>query len=197
VANKSRFEVGYRRPLCQLVLVLALWSPVAVPSDDSVNATVERRGERFILHSEVLVRVPKAHVQAILNHFEGLPRLNKSIRQVHILERRQNGQIRMRLRAEACVLLICLHYGWVQEVSRLANGDIRAVFDPTVSDFREGWTRYSFLAEGHGTRLIFDASLIPEFWFPPVIGTWLIRRKLAEETEETARQLEKLACFNP
>jgi hypothetical protein len=37
----------------------------------------------------------------------------------------------------------------------------------------------------------------PDFWIPPLIGPWLIKRKLLSETLETVDNLEQLAKNPP
>jgi hypothetical protein len=34
---------------------------------------------------------------------------------------------------------------------------------------------------------------VPDFWVPPLIGTWMIEDKLVEEVELTARHIEQQA----
>ena len=62
-----------------------------------------------------------------------------------------------------------------------------------MSDFREGWVRYRLLAEGEHTQLITDAMLVPNFWFPPLVGTMLIKGKLSSEALEAATGTETVA----
>ena len=39
-----------------------------------------------------------------------------------------------------------------------------------------------------------EADIIPEFWFPPVIGPLLIMNKLRNEALETAKGVERVAA---
>lgn len=65
--------------------------------------------------------------------------------------------------------------------------------DPSLSDFQEGWVHYRLRAENQHTRLLMDAELVPDFWFPPIVGALLIKRKLQNEALETAFGIERLA----
>lgn len=196
--------IGWRA-VQESILGAGLWWTLAVLgpaspacwAEEPIQASVERQGERFVLHSESLIRAPVSQVRAILSRFEELPRINDGIKSVQLLARRDNGEIRMRVSTEVCILLICLDWSWVQEVKTLANGDIEAVIVPAESDFREGWTRYRFRPEHGNTRLIFDASLVPNFWVPPALGPWIIERKLAREALETAQAVERLGRSAP
>ena len=83
----------------------------------------------------------------------------------------------------------------VQEAETLASGDIMTVIDPSMSDFREGRVRYRLLPEDEdSTRLVTDALVVPDFWFPPLIGPALIKRKLRDEALDTALGVERIAA---
>lgn len=181
-------------PLIGLVLVL-LWAVGDVAQGaEQIESSVEHEIGRFVLHSEVLVGLPPAEVRAILTRYENLPRVNGGIRKVRILERDESGEVRMQVFAGVCILMFCLNYQWVQDVKTLPDSDVLAVIDAEVSDFREGRARWRFLPQDGCTRLVFDADVRPDFWFPPLLGPWLIKRKLAEEALQTAQGVERIAA---
>lgn len=184
------------RRICATALVLFL-APLAIGAGEVIKSVVERRGEHFIVHSEVLIQVPESRVRAILTQYENLPQVNPGIKAVQILTRRGNGQVRMRVVSEVCILVICLDYAWVQEVRTLPDNDIEAVIDPAESSFKEGEARWRLVAENGGTRLVFSADLVPSFWFPPGIGPLIIKHKLAREVLETALEVERLGQASP
>ena len=69
----------------------------------------------------------------------------------------------------------------VQDVKQHAGGMIEAVTVPALSDFRRGIYRWQLRGENAATRMRFTAVLEPDFWVPPLIGPWMIKRKLLEE----------------
>lgn len=148
---------------------------------------------RYFLHSEALIRAPVSAVRTLLTDYENLPRLNPNLKRVEILERLPDGGVRMRVVSDFCILALCLSFHWIQNVRTLPGGDIVMTIVPDRGDFREGGGRWRLLADDGGTRLIFDVDLVPNFWIPSVLGPWLMKRKLAEETYETARGLERMA----
>ena len=146
----------------------------------------------FNLTTDLWIAVSPQRARAILMQYENIPRLNDTVREVEVLERRDNGTDRVRIKARVCILLFCQDYGWTQEVKTLESGDILAVFDPTESDFRFGHTLYRMSPEGDGTRFSVEAELEPTFWFPPVVGAWLIEREFARQATETGKNIERI-----
>jgi hypothetical protein len=59
----------------------------------------------------------------------------------------------------------------------------RAVIE--LSDFDSYESEWRLVDEAGGTRIFFSAAMEPDFWVPPVIGSWAIRSKL----EDTALQM--------
>ncbi len=163
----------------------------------TLEATVSYNAGRFSLYAVSLIDLPEPRVRATLTHYENLPRVNGGIQAVEVLRRDPDGGVRMRVRSRVCILFLCQHYHWEQEVRTQSDGAILAVIDPKVSDFRDGWARWRLTPMGQRTRMVFDAELVPDFWFPPLIGPWLIKRKLYGEVLETAQGVERLASQPP
>ena len=159
-----------------------------------ISAVVEHEDGRFIVHADLLVNVPEPRTRAILARYQDLPKINSGIKNVQILEADAGGRVRMRVEASGCILFICLTYRWVQDARTLPSGDILTVFDPAQSDFRSGHVTYRLLPAAERTRLVMHAEIVPDFWFPPLIGPWLIKRKLRKEALETALGIERVAA---
>lgn len=178
-----------------LGLALLLWSalPETVRGAEVLNTSAVRKENRFVLHAETSVRVSVPEVRRIFTDYRNLPRLNSDIKRVEVLERRDDGTVRLGVASDFCILAVCLNFAWVQEVTARPDGDIGIAILPDGGDFREGHGRWRLQSDGEGTRLIFDIDLTPNFWIPPLFGAWLMRQKMAEEALETAQSLERIA----
>ena len=176
------------------VFLLLMWGclPLAAQSAEVLNTSVVRQQGRFILHSETLVRATVSAVRRIFSDYKNLHRINPNIKRVEVLERFKDGTVRMGVSSDFCVLKICLNFVWVQDVRSRTDIDIGIAIVPDRGDFREGSGRWRLLPDAGGTRLMFDIDLTPNFWIPPVFGSWLMKRQLAEEAFETARGLERI-----
>jgi hypothetical protein len=165
----------------------------AAGAGEVLDAHVEHEDGRFTVHADLVIAVPPAAATAVLTDYAGLPRVNDGVRRVILEPPRPGHTARMRVEAEVCILFLCLDYRWRQEVDRPAPGVIRATLDPTYGDFRAGTVTWRITPQGEDTRLTMDAELTPDFWFPPLIGPWLVKRKLREEALATALGVERVA----
>jgi hypothetical protein len=159
-----------------------------------LDAKVERRAERFVMHYDIRVRAAESRVRALLTDYGNLPLLNRNIERIQVLELLPDGGATMNVVSKFCALAICLHFAWIQEVRALADGSVSVAIPLGRGDFREGSGRWRLLSEKEDTRLIFDLDLRPNFWIPPLLGPWLMQRKLAAESLDTAREIERLAA---
>jgi hypothetical protein len=186
-----------RRPGLLILLILLILLPGLTSSalgGQIISALVEHEDGRFIVRADLLVNVPEPRTRAILTQYQNLPKINSGIKNVQILDSDTGGRVRMRVQASGCILFVCLEYHWVQDARVLPSGDIVTVFDPAQSDFRSGHVTYRLLPAAEHTRLVMDAEIVPDFWFPPLIGPWLIKRKLRTEALETALGVERVAA---
>jgi hypothetical protein len=165
-------------------------------SAEALNSEVEYDEGRFAVRSDVRIWLPPTQVRTLLTRYENLPALNKGLTSVRVLAQDAN-HVRMAAQAKVCFLWMCRTFDWVQDVYTLDSGEIIAVIDPAESDFRAGVARWRFLVDPNGTLLSFDAVLLPDFWFPPIVGPWLIKRKLHDAALRTAQAIEAIAEHRP
>jgi hypothetical protein len=158
---------------------------------------VHRSGETYRVTLEVRLAAPPERVWAVLTDFHGLARLSPAFREVEVLEAPAAGLQRVRTLARLCVLVFCRDAEQVQDFRRPGPGVLSALVDPALSDLREGEAHWRLEPDGAGTHMHFRARLIPDFWVPPLVGPWAIRRTLLREAETVTDSLERLARTPP
>lgn len=166
--------------------------PLAVAAADLPRVNVDRDGERYRVAVEDLVPAPPERVFAVLTDYDHLSRLYRGIRE----SRRLPGgpPTRVRVESEACLLLFCVGFRQELELSQQPPRHLEALIDPAASDFREGRMSWDLEPEGAGTRLRYQASFVPSFWIPPLVGPWLLRRSLERTAGEFTRAIATLAA---
>jgi hypothetical protein len=93
-------------------------------------------------------------------------------------------------RYESCVLFYCKVVEKVERILVDTPGLIRTSAVPARSDFVSNESTWRIEADGDGTLLTFEAEFDPDFWIPPMIGNWAIRRKLERSAESIGLQIE-------
>ena len=68
-----------------------------------------------------------------------------------------------------------------RNVYQSASCDLLAIIVPGQSDFKYGTTIWKITARGRRTLLVYEASMQPDFFIPPMIGRYLVQKKLKDE----------------
>lgn len=160
---------------------------------DVLETDVTHNDGRYKVHFDVRLDVPRERLKRHLTDYANYAKHFKTIRESTVLARAPTGGTRLRLQMYSCVLFFCRTLTTVKDITERSDGTIVAHFDAAQSDFREGTEQWRLLAEGRQTRLQYDAQLVPAFYVPPVIGPWLLKRKIRELLETSAVKFEALA----
>lgn len=93
----------------------------------------------------------------------------------------------------ACILLFCksmIREGWVE---REPNTVLRAYADPERSDFKVSNETWTFVEADGGTIVTYHLYMQPDFWVPPAIGPYMIKRKLRNSGGRALDRIEAIA----
>jgi len=175
-----------------VLLSLFLWDSATQAGQVFTSAVSHQSGSYFV-EVDVLVEVAEPRARALLTDYNNLGQLNHAIEISEILKVRKPGDYQVRTVTEACVWFYCKRIHQVQDVIEAHDGSVTATVIPEQSDFRYGYARLNLWQETGGTRIVIRSEVEPDFWIPPVIGPWLIKRKLRSEALETVANLERVA----
>lgn len=92
-----------------------------------------------------------------------------------------------------CFLFFCKTTQRHGSVTSEGNSVIYAIADPATSDFELSEETWIFTDEGVGTIVHYELRMKPSFWVPPVVGPYMIKRKLRSDGSEAIDRIEKIA----
>ncbi len=92
-----------------------------------------------------------------------------------------------------CMLFFCKTLTRQGHVEQDSNRMLRALANPALSDFRVSNETWDFSKEASGTLVRYHLRLQPDFWVPPVIGPYVIKRKLAADGSHALNRIEAIA----
>lgn len=177
---------------------LAIWAwllPTAVLGAEQPQVDVRRDQDHYFIQVDARIEAPAARVMAVLQDFEGLPRLHESITQAEILAV-QDGRPRVHVHLSDCLLMFCMELNQTLAFETGAEAKaLTAVMDPAGSDFSYGRMHWELREQSPSlTRLHYEADVVPDFWVPPFIGPWLLQRKFGKAALEITESLGRLAA---
>ena len=193
--SRRRSARPWRRQATRIVAgvlcLLVTHGPVRAAELDEVS--VARRGDAYEIRVEILMPVAAERVRSVLTDYAHIYRLNPSITETEVLGTVDEGVVRVRTRAETCVMAFCVEAERVEDVRELASGHLRATIVPELSDFSHGTAHWHISPEGPGTRIVYRALMEPDIFVPPLVGSYLLKRVLRREIIATFTRLECIA----
>lgn len=175
-----------------LLLGLGLIGPISATALEITRLDVDQHGRRFEVRAESLMAAPPDFVYAALADYDNFHRLAGGLAETRWLEPPQAGEGLAYTRIDSCVLFFCKVIERVERVILEPGLSLRTEALPERSDFRVYQTNWQLQADGESTRLLFSATMEPDFWLPPVIGKWALRRKLERSARMIGERVEWL-----
>ena len=172
-----------------LLISLSLF-PCALLAGEILDSSVTHDGAVYRLSITARVDAPLTVVYQSITDFTNLAAINPSIEESQILELQGADRQRVRSVIRVCILVFCKRVEQVQDVTLVDSHTVVATMVPGAGDFRAGSARWALMAVGTATDLYFTETFEPDFWVPPLIGPWLIEKKLVREVAETTLSIE-------
>lgn len=173
-------------------IALCLLPALPALANETVQASASHEHGSYHLQLEAEIEADFARVYALVTDFDHMSRLNPAILESAALAAPDGERRRFRLRS--CILFYCLKARVTERIERVGGEVIIATVVPEESDFSAGRSEWRLTPVAAGrTRIRLETEVTPSFWVPPLIGPWLIQRKLQEEGRATVRRIEELA----
>ncbi len=182
--------LSIRHPIHRIVLLVGCLLSSSGHALEILQRDSRQQQSRYYLELEAQLRADTEAVRATLQDPRSLARLSALVNRVAIVERRGPDHLVIEQEAEGCVLFFCRsleqRYDMVMYGERILVTNRRG-----QGDFRYAIHRWHVTETAEpGTRVRLRAELEPDFWVPPGIGTYLIRKRFERETVKTLERLE-------
>jgi hypothetical protein len=155
--------------------------------------TVTHREDGFRIVFDAVVDAAPRQVYAVLADYARLGKLNPVITAVSVDSTPNRRGERVRSVIKACVWFFCREIVQVEDVTEPDPNTISARIVPGAGDFESGSCFWRIAGEGPRTRLHYEAIRVADFWIPPLIGPWAIKRTMRAQLEYSIVALERLA----
>ena len=171
-------------------VLLSLSGPIA-HAGEIREGSVVRAGEVYTVTFDAVISVSPSRVYELMTDYDHLSQLSNSILESDIIKKIDDHHHITRLLLHTCILFFCQNMVLIENVSTNGRNEIQAVVIPEGSDFRQGMSHWSISPFGvEQAQLTLHRKLEPAFWIPPVIGPWLVRKKMLQELSVLIERLE-------
>jgi len=177
------------RPVAAAIILMS----GVVLSADLREVTVEKEEKRYRLTSETRFDASVPDLYRVLTDYSLFTEFSSVFVESRNLRAADNGKPRYYTRMEGCMLLFCKSFVRFGELTLSPHTVIVAIADPEQSDFRYSREQWVLKKDGDSVLLVYDFELEPDFWVPPVIGPYIMKRVLKRGGTDAVDRIEALA----
>ena len=165
----------------------------SVQAGEIQSASVTHQDGVYTVTFDALVFAPQVQVYRLMTDYAHLHELSDSIVESGIIQSVSRLQHQTRLLLHTCILFFCQEMELTEDINTNGRDQIDARVIPEQSDFKSGTSHWLITPVNEGARLALNRQLEPDFWIPPVIGPWLIKKNMLQELSVLIERLEYYA----
>ena len=156
---------------------------------------VSRDRDRYRVVADTYLDASPEAIYKVLLDFDGdrYQRISEIYKESSYLPPDSDGTPLVYTRVEGCLLWYCRSMRRVERLEVVTPQFIRSRTVPERSDFKYTLSEWTFAAEGSGTRVTYKMEMEPNFWLPPFVGPWFLKRTLLKGAPAAIDQIELLA----
>ncbi len=179
-----------RHIICLVLLLLSFQASAGKVQ----HASVEHEDGHYYLKLGMLLDVKGEPVWNIISDHDNMNRFSEEILESALIGELGRGIKQRRLLTRTCILVFCFKAKIVEQF-REENFTIHARFIPGLSDFDSGATTWRVIPVDENSSIVeFESELEPAFWVPPVLGPYIMKKKLLSVAKKSIRKIEALAA---
>lgn len=154
---------------------------------------VDREENMYTLRSIAWFDADMDSLYKVLTNYDEFHRFTSAIVESRNMEPDKDGRPGFFARMEGCVLMFCKSFLRIGHLEVKPIEDIVAVTDPERSDFIRARERWQLRPEDGGTLMIYSFEMVPDFWIPPVVGPYYMKRALKSGGADAVNRIEAIA----
>jgi len=158
------------------------------------TARVAHEGGTYRIDLTIRIKGRKDTIREIVTRYGEVARLSDVISESGIIDTGESGALRRFYVTDTCILFFCFRVAVVEDIIEYREGYFRTEYIPELSDFSFGFTEWWIRpVNASHTEMRIAGEFRPAFWIPPVIGPYLIKRRMLSAAKQTIKQIERMA----
>jgi len=179
--------------LCILFLAGTILAPVLSDAAEMRLVHVDYDDGYYTLESDVWFDVGRKAVFEVFLDWDIAGEFSSIVVEAKNVGPDEHGGMGYYILNRGCILFFCKSARRNGSVTSQPYEIIRAVADPDNSDFELSDETWTFRDEDGGTSVRYRLKMKPGFWIPPLVGPYLMKRKLRNDGGEAIDRIEQLA----
>jgi hypothetical protein len=160
------------------------------------SVEIKYEGKRYQLVSESQLSAPIEAVFDVLVDYDQFEKISSVYEDSGYLDPSSDGDTLVYTTIRGCVLFFCKSISRIERLELNPPVFIRAIVLPEQSDFRYSVSEWELESRDGGTFVTYSLEMEPDFWVPPVIGPWVIKKRLEQDARPALDRIERIAQEN-
>ena len=179
--------------LAAALIALGAGALAAAATIDAFEVTKEKGIYSFEAHARL--DATRESIYAVITDFDdnAYSRISRSYKESRYLEPAADGTPIVYTRMEGCMKRRCISFARTERLETDAPRWIKSTALPELSDFKHATSEFELEPDGDGTRMIYKLEIEPDFFVPPIIGPWYLKRTLSQGGLRALTRIERLA----
>jgi hypothetical protein len=177
---------------CALLGALAGGSiPGAHASD--LFVTMTEADDAYRLRAVAVLDAPEDYVYRIITDYRHADRIDPAITSIEILPTARDGVTRVKHRSEHHLGPFSFEIEWVGDIVETGHRRVDITTVPELSSFESGSAVWEMRPDGGRTWVRHESTMKPKFSILPVIGDYLVKKRVEEATRDIFLRVERYA----
>jgi hypothetical protein len=175
-----------------LFTITCLFFSLNAQAAEITSSSAEYKNDRFIIKVVGIVSSSQESVFALLTDYANLTQTSPKLIESTVIQKDGNVTT-VKTVAKGCVWFFCRKIINTQKTTSTPIKHIKAITIPSKSNLKFGKMLWDIKEVESGTEITYYAEIDPDFFVPPLIGTYFIKNAMLSEAETFIDSVEKLA----
>jgi hypothetical protein len=183
------------RPARTVIALGALGASAVAAAATIDELDVIRERGRYSLEANARLEATPESIYAVLTDFDdnAYARISRAYKESRYLEPAADGTPLVYTRMEGCMLWHCMTIERTERLETDAPRWIKSTALPEGSNFKHATSEWVLEPDGDGTKMNYKIEMEPDFFVPPIIGPWYLKRTLSQGGLRAVTRIERLA----
>jgi hypothetical protein len=180
-----------------IACALLLGVPRAAIALEVLEISTERSRGSFILDARMIIDAAPDEVWAIMNDIDGFSRIDRAVVISHTVGRDPAGDPIAHQRFCGCVSFLCRRIDKTDVYRHIGDFHMEAETVDGTSNLESNHQSWQLFETPDGrTEMVTRWVMDPDFWVPPLIGTFAVKRSLQYVVPRMGRNIEYFAAID-
>jgi hypothetical protein len=181
------------RRVAAFVAAALLTASFAAGPADLRTITVELEDKQYHMRSEAWFDASQEELYRVLTDYKLFKKFTTAFSESENVAADEHGRPQFHTVMRGCVLWWCKSLVRDGYLLLTPTTLVVAVTDPEISNFKFSLESWRLKEDGDGTLMIYNFNMEPDFFVPPIIGPYMIKRALRSGGVDAIDRIEALA----